>query len=78
MDTKDRTEFKSTVEKTGGKFYEHSKSTVENIVNDIEKTSKSLLKNQVETREFDIPLISFIFLLISSIGIIILSRKVAK
>lgn len=64
--------------KTGGKFYEHSKSTVNDIVNNIEETSKSLLDNQIETKELDIPKIPFIILLISLVGIVIFSKKVAK
>ena len=78
MQEKDRLEYKNAVEKTGGKFYEHSTSTVNNIVNDIESTSKSLLQNNVETKELDIPQIPFMILLISIIGIIFISKKVSK
>lgn len=76
MKSSDKTEFKNAVEKTGGKFYEHSKSTVNNIVDDIESTSKSLLENQIETKILDIPQIPFILLILSTIGIIIISKKV--
>ena len=76
MKDKNRTEFKSAVEKTGGKFYEHSSSTVKNIVSDIESTSKSLLKNKKETKKIDIPEIPFVILLISLIGFMISSKKV--
>lgn len=76
MKSKDRIEFKNAVEKTGGKFYEHANSTVNNIVDDIEKTSTSLLKNQIETKKTDIPQIPFIILIISITGIIIVSKKV--
>ena len=76
MTEHNKSDFKSAVEKTGGKFYEHSTSTVNNIVNDIELTSKSLLKNQIETKKTDIPQIPFILLIISIIGIITISRKV--
>ena len=78
MKNKNKTEFKNAIEKTGGKFYEHSISTVSNIVDDIEATSKSLLKNQIETKEIDIPQIPFIILILSIVGIIIISRKVTK
>lgn len=74
----DKLEFKSAVEKTGGKFYEHSTSTVNNIVDDIESTSKSLLENQIETKELDIPQIPFIILILSIAGIVIVSKKVSK
>ena len=76
MKDKDRKEFKATVEKTGGKYYEHSKSTVNNIVQDIESTSKSLLKKQYETKKIDLPEVPFIILFISLIGIIVISKKV--
>ena len=78
MKKSDKESFKKATEKTGGKFYEHSKSTVNNIVNDIETTSKSLLKNQIEVKELDIPQIPFILLLISIFGIIIYSKKVSR
>ncbi len=68
--------FKSAVESTGGKYYEHSSKTVDNIVSDIDNTSKSLLQNQVETKVLDIPEIPFIILLISIIGIITLRKVV--
>ena len=49
MKDKDRKEFKSAVELTNGKFYEQSQKAVKNIVNDIEKTSKSLVESKFET-----------------------------
>lgn len=76
MKTEDRMNFKNAVEKTNGKFYEHSTMTVNNIVEDIESTSKSLLKNQIETKEVDIPTVPFIILIISTTGIILLNKKV--
>lgn len=78
MKNENKQSLKSAVEKTGGKYYEHSKSTVNNIVDDIEKTSKSLLKNQYETKKIDIPQIPFILLLLSLTSIIIISKKVTK
>lgn len=73
---KNKNEFKNSVEKTGGKYYEHSLTNVSSIVNDIEKTSKTLLKDQIETKKIDIPQIPFIILLGSIIVIIILNKKV--
>lgn len=78
MKGNDKLELKNAVEKTGGKFYEHSTSTVNNIVNDIELTSKSLLDNQVETKKIDIPQIPFVILILSIVGIILISKKVSK
>ncbi len=76
MQPNDKTQFKSAMEKTGGKFYEHSQTTVNHIIEDIESTSKSLLKNKIETKKIDIPQIPFIILFISILGIMIISRKV--
>ena len=78
MTNDDKIAFKNAVESTHGKLYEHSTSTVDNIVKDIESTSKSLLKNQTETKKVDIPQIPFVMLLISIIGFILISKKVAK
>lgn len=78
MKDENRLEFKSSVEKTGGKFYQHSTSTVNNIVNNIEKTSKSLLENQSQTKELDIPQIPFIILIIAISFVILLSKKVSR
>lgn len=76
MKSNDRLEFKNAIEKTNGKFYEQSNMAVNNIVQDIEKTSKSLLKDQVETKEVDIPEAPFILLVISIFGFIVISKKV--
>lgn len=78
MKNKDKQEFESAVKQTGGKFYTQSSSNLKNIVNDIEKTSKSLIKGKTETKELDIPEIPFILLLISSTLIILISKKVIK
>lgn len=77
MGDEDGAAFKNAIEKTNGKFYEHSNTTVNNIVNDIEATSKSLLETQVEITEIDIPQIPFILLIISISGLII-SKKVIR
>ncbi|MEE3343302.1 MAG: VWA domain-containing protein [Bacilli bacterium] len=78
MKNKDKREFEEAVTSTGGKFYQQSSNTVSNIVKDIEATSKTLLNNQVETKEIDIPEIPFILLMISVIGIIIMGKKVSR
>ncbi len=78
MDKQEREEFKNAVEYTGGKYYEHSNSTVQSIVKDIESTSKSLLDNKFETKKTDIPEVPFIILILSILGIIIVSKKVVK
>lgn len=71
-----KTEMKNAVEKTGGKFYEHSSSTVASIIEDIETTTKSFINSKIETKQIDIPKIPFIILLISIFGIVIISKKV--
>ena len=71
-----RVEFKNAVELTEGKYYDQSSATVDDIVSDIEKTTKTVLKNKVETSEIDIPKVPFIILMISVVGIIIISKKV--
>ena len=76
MKEKDRQEFKAAVEKTGGKFYEQSNGAVKNIVKDIEKTSKSLIKSRTEIKETDLPTIPLIMLILSISTIIIFSKKV--
>ena len=76
MISKNRDEFKAAVELTGGKYYEHSNSTVKNIINDIESTSKTLLDTKTETKRYDIPEIPFIILIISFLGFMISSKKV--
>lgn len=72
----DKLELKNAVLKTGGKFYEENKTTVENIVNDIEKTSKSFLKSNVKKEKNDIPQIPFLLLLFSVSTLLILNKKV--
>ncbi len=69
-------EFKEAIENNGGKYYSESKESVENIVNDIEKTSKSLLPGHIETKKMDIPEIPFILILISTTSFILLNKKV--
>ena len=76
MKDTNRKSFQNSVVKTGGKYYDHSKSTVNSIVDDIEKTSKSLLKNNTTTKDIDLPEIPFIILIISIFGFIYMSKKV--
>lgn len=76
MKTNDRNEFKSAIEATGGKFYEESTSTVKGIVSDIEATSKSLLKGNLETKMVDIPEVPFIILTLSVIGLIFAKKVI--
>lgn len=73
-----RREYKNAVERTGGKYYEHSKTSLNSIVKDIEATSKTLLHSNIETKTVDIPQVPLIILLLSIIGIILISKKVVK
>ncbi len=76
MTEKNKEEMENAVLKTDGKFYIHGKDTIQNIVNDIEKTSKTLLKGRKETREDDVPEIPFIILVVSISLLLFLDRKV--
>ncbi len=78
MNKKDAQAYKAAVEKTGGKYYEHGKKAMTSIISDIESTSKSLLKNQIDTTKTDIPLIPFIILLISFSVLMVLNKKVLE
>ena len=78
MKSKDEQEFRKAVELTNGKFYMQSNSTVKNIVNDIEKTSKSLVEGKIERKEHDLPTIPFIILMLSMTAIIFTSKKVIR
>ena len=75
---KDRQEFASAVELTGGKYYDNSVSSVSSIIKDIEKTSKSLTKENKETKRIDVPDAPFILLLVSFSILVIISKKVVK
>ncbi len=76
MQAQKQQEFQNAVLKTGGKFYEQSSSLVANIVNDIEQSSKSLLKKESKTKRIDIPKVPFIILIISLSIFIIFSKQV--
>jgi len=71
-----RTEFKTAVVKTGGKFYEEKTSSVSNIVNDIEKTSKSVLKKENQLTKTDVPKIPFIIIVCCIFILFFLDKKV--
>ncbi len=73
---KNKAEYEKAVNITNGKYYDASSSKVKSIVNDIEKTSKSLIKKESQKKEIDTPAIPFIALLISLFILIILNKKV--
>lgn len=70
------TQMKSVIEKNGGKYYSENASSMENIIASIEKTSKSLLENNVETKKIDTPEIPFLLLLLSTSALFFLTKKV--
>jgi hypothetical protein len=49
---------------------------MDNIVKDINSTSKTYLKGQKETKRTDIPTIPFSVLIVSLVGFMISSKKV--
>ena len=69
-------DYKKAINITNGKYYDSTSSSVKNIVNDIEKTSKSLIKKESQRKEIDTPTIPFVILLLSIFILIILSKKV--
>ena len=75
IEYENKKEFQNLLFKSNEKYYDHSESTTNSIINDIEKTSKSQLKIN-KTRNIDTPEIPFIILLISIIGLIYISKKV--
>ena len=78
IEDKNRREFKSAMELTGGKYYDQSNSTVRDIVKDIEKTSKSLIKGNRQVQQKDIPTVPFLILLFSLGTIFVFSKKVMQ
>lgn len=73
----DKTELKKAIEATGGTYYtETSDQTVKQIVKDIEKKQKSLIKGQNEIRKIDKPEIPFVILVLSILILFILNRRV--
>ncbi len=67
---------RDAIEKNGGKYYSENSNSINEIVDNIEKTSKSLLENKIETKKIDTPELPFILLLISVSALIILNKKV--
>lgn len=68
--------YENAVKITNGKYYEATRSSVKNIVKDIEQTSKSLIKKESQKKEIDTPTIPFVILLGSLFILIVLNKKV--
>jgi hypothetical protein len=75
--TADESKLKRATELTGGNYYVHEKGpTVKNIVNEIEKKEKSVLKGPEKTLITDYPTIPFIITLLSFVILIIIDKVV--
>lgn len=72
----DKENFKTSIEKTGGFFYDSDVYDVSEIVRNIEKQSKSIIRNKVIKTKIDNPLMPFILLILSSSVMVILNKKV--
>ena len=71
-------EMQAAMTKTGGKFYlEEEAGSFEKIVNDIEKTSKSLMKDETEIKKIELVQVPFIILLVS-VSVMLILLKVTK
>ena len=71
-------EMKKAVEKTGGNFYlEEEKETISDVVKNIEKETKSVLRDDIEVQEIDIVFAPFI-LLILGVSCLFVLKKVTK
>lgn len=71
----DMRSMKAAVEKTGGKFYlEGESGTFSQIVSEIEKKSKSLVKDEQEIQEVETIELPFILLLFSVSAMIVLTK----
>lgn len=68
--------FKKAIEDANGTYFNIKSSSAKEIVNHVEKTSKSLLEKNGPVIEQDIPEIPFILLVICTISLIIISKKV--
>lgn len=69
------TEMKAAMEKTGGKFYREGNSgSFQDIVEEIQKKSQNLVKGHRQYRETEYPETAFIVLLITMIGMTVISR----
>lgn len=78
MKTTNQLEMRNAITSHNGKYYSNGTTTVEDIVNDIEKTSKTYLKGKEKVTKTDVPLIPFICLLTSIFILYFISRKVIK
>lgn len=66
MESDNESEMENAVISTGGKFYiEEESGTVKNIINDISKQEKSMLKGEKELIKTDIIKVPFVILLVS-------------
>lgn len=78
MNRDDMSEMQAAMTKTGGKFYlEEEAGSFEKIVNDIEKTSKSLMKDETEIKKIELVQVPFIILLVS-VSVMLILLKVTK
>lgn len=76
--TNEASSMKAAMEETGGKLYiDQSKESLNQIVENIESTSKSLLKDETEIRKVGIVKVPFILLVITVSTMLIL-LKVTK
>lgn len=78
--SQNRISFEKVSKITGGNYYtamENSEKSVSDIVNDVEKRGKSLIKEPKKTKFADKPEVPFISLLISTFGLFILNKKVS-
>lgn len=77
-DDEDMDEMRAAVKKTGGEFYlEEESGTFGQIVKNIEKTSKSLLKEKTEIREVELVGVPFVVLLLS-VSVMTIFVKITK
>ena len=74
----DEVNMKNAIEVNGKGRYYRQTSDVNSIIDDIEKTSKTLTKRTGISREIELPKMPFIFLTIASICIVLLGKVVDK
>lgn len=68
--------FIEATKKTGGEYYKQGNLAIKEIVKDIEKQSKSLIKDNTKTYQIDVPEWPFIILFIAIVILIFLDSKV--
>ena len=73
---KDHENFDAAMKITKGKLYSSKEESAKEIVSEIEKTSKSLIKGKPQIIKTDIPFIPFLLLSISLILFIVIRKKV--